>query len=48
MRDSDALVDRYPSEYLPAHVRFCSSAFDGPTDADQMQRWMEFSARPIC
>ena len=32
-----------PSEYLPAHVRFCSSAFDGPTDIGQMQRWMDFS-----
>jgi predicted TIM-barrel fold metal-dependent hydrolase len=45
MRDQTPWVDRYPSEYLPAHVRFCSSAFDGPTDAGQMQRWMEFSAK---
>ena len=33
MRDQTPWVDRYPSEYLPGHVRFCSSAFDGPTDA---------------
>ena len=45
MRDQTPWVDHYPSEYLPAHVRFCSSAFDGPTDAGQMQRWMEFSAK---
>jgi uncharacterized protein len=45
MRDQTPWVDRYPSEYLPAHVRFCSSAFDGSTDAGQMQRWMEFSGK---
>jgi uncharacterized protein len=45
MRDQTPWVDRYPSEYLPAHVRFCSSALDGPIDAGQMQRWMEFSAK---
>ena len=33
MRDQTPWVDRYPSEYLPGHVRFCSSAFDGPIDA---------------
>ena len=32
MRDQTPWVDRYPSEYLPDHVRFCSSALDGPTD----------------
>jgi hypothetical protein len=35
MRDQTPWVDRYPSEYLPGHVRFCSSAFDGPVDAGQ-------------
>jgi predicted TIM-barrel fold metal-dependent hydrolase len=45
MRDQTPWVDRYPSEYLAAHVRFCSSAFDGPTDPGQMQRWMEFSGK---
>ena len=35
MRDQTPWVDRYPSEYLPDHVRFCSSAFDGPTDESQ-------------
>jgi uncharacterized protein len=33
-------VDRYPSEYLRDHVRFCSSAFDGPTDESLVERWM--------
>lgn len=43
MRDQTPWVDRYPSEYLRAHVRFCSSAFDGPVDTGQMPRWMDFS-----
>ena len=43
MRDQTPWVDRYPSEYLRSHVRFCASAFDGPSDAVQMQRWMDFS-----
>jgi predicted TIM-barrel fold metal-dependent hydrolase len=43
MRYQTPWVDHYPSEYLPAHVRFCSSAFDGPTDVGQMQRWMDFT-----
>lgn len=42
-RDQTPWVDRYPSQYLKDHVRFCSSAFDGPTDLSQAQRWMEFS-----
>jgi predicted TIM-barrel fold metal-dependent hydrolase len=45
MRDQTPWVDRYPSEYLPAHVRFCSSAFDGPIDMNQMARWMDFSGK---
>jgi predicted TIM-barrel fold metal-dependent hydrolase len=45
MRDQTPWVDRYPSDYLPAHVRFCSSSFDGPTDLSQTQRWMEFSGK---
>jgi predicted TIM-barrel fold metal-dependent hydrolase len=43
MRDQTPWVDRYPSEYLSGHVRFCSTAFDGPGVAGQMQRWMDFS-----
>ena len=43
MRDQTPWVDRYPSEYLRDHVRFCSSAFDGPTDASQAERWMDFT-----
>jgi len=43
MRDQTPWVDRYPSEYLRDHVRFCSSAFDGPTDAGQAERWLDFS-----
>ena len=35
MRDQTPWVDRYPSEYLPGHVRFCSSAFDGPIEVGQ-------------
>jgi predicted TIM-barrel fold metal-dependent hydrolase len=45
MRDQTPWVDRYPSDYLPTHVRFCSSSFDGPTDPGQAQRWMEFSGK---
>jgi predicted TIM-barrel fold metal-dependent hydrolase len=49
MRDQTPWVDRYPSEYLPSHVRFCSSAFDGPLEdgqvPTQMQRWMDFSSK---
>jgi predicted TIM-barrel fold metal-dependent hydrolase len=45
MRDQTPWVDRYPSDYLPAHVRFCSSSFDGPTDPGQTQRWMQFSGK---
>jgi uncharacterized protein len=43
MRDQTPWVDRYPSEYLRDHVRFCSSAFDGPTDPNLAERWMEFT-----
>ncbi|EID08914.1 amidohydrolase family protein [Mycolicibacterium phlei] len=43
MRDQTPWVDRYPSEYLRDHVRFCSSAFDGPTDAALTERWMDFT-----
>jgi predicted TIM-barrel fold metal-dependent hydrolase len=43
MRDQTPWVDRYPSEYLRDHVRFCSSAFDGPTDASQAERWLDFT-----
>jgi uncharacterized protein len=43
MRDQTPWVDRYPSEYLPDHVRFCSSAFDGPVEVDTMGRWMDFT-----
>jgi predicted TIM-barrel fold metal-dependent hydrolase len=46
MRDQTPWVDRYPSEYLPGHVRFCSSALDGPTDPGQMRRWMDFTSSP--
>jgi predicted TIM-barrel fold metal-dependent hydrolase len=42
MRDQTPWVDRLPSAYLPDHVRFCSSAFDGPTDSGQTARWMAF------
>jgi predicted TIM-barrel fold metal-dependent hydrolase len=45
MRDQTPWVDRYPSEYLPDHVRFCSSAFDGPLDSSQTQRWMDFTGK---
>ena len=45
MRDQTPWVDRYPSEYLPGHVRFCSSAFDGPTETGKMQRWMDFTGK---
>lgn len=45
MRDQTPWVDRYPSEYLAEHVRFCSSALDGPTDPADASRWMEFSDR---
>jgi len=48
MRDQTPWVDRYPSEYLPRHVRFCSSAFDGPLEggeAGQMQRWMDMTGK---
>lgn len=45
MRDQTPWVDRYPSEYLPGHVRFCSSAFDGAPDVGQAQRWMDFSEK---
>jgi predicted TIM-barrel fold metal-dependent hydrolase len=43
MHDQTPWVERYPSEYLRDHVRFCSSAFDGPTDENIVERWMEFS-----
>jgi hypothetical protein len=41
MRDQTPWVDRYPGEYLRDHVRFCSSAFDGPTDATLAERWLD-------
>jgi predicted TIM-barrel fold metal-dependent hydrolase len=43
MRDQTPWVDRYPSEYLRDHVRFCSSALDGPTDARHAERWLNFT-----
>jgi predicted TIM-barrel fold metal-dependent hydrolase len=43
MRDQTPWVDRYPSEYLRDHVRYCSSALDGPTDPAQSERWMDFT-----
>ena len=43
MRDQTPWVDRYPSEYLPDHVRYCSSALDGPTDESQAERWLDFT-----
>jgi uncharacterized protein len=43
MRYQTPWVDRYPSEYLRDHVRFCSSAFDGPTEHSQARRWMDFT-----
>jgi predicted TIM-barrel fold metal-dependent hydrolase len=43
MRDQTPWVDRYPSEYLARHVRFCSSAFDGPTDQGRAERWLELT-----
>ena len=43
MRDQTPWVDRYPSEYLPDHVRYCSSALDGPTDDSQAERWLDFT-----
>ncbi|MCP9273033.1 amidohydrolase family protein [Mycolicibacterium arenosum] len=45
MRDQTPWVDRHPSEYLTEHVRFCSSALDGPTDPADASRWMEFTGR---
>jgi len=45
MRDQTPWVDRYPSDYLPDHVRFCTSSLDGPTDLGQTQRWMDFSGK---
>src|ERR1700755_308368 len=35
MRDQTPWVDRYPSEYLPNHVRYCTTAFDCSTRAGQ-------------
>ncbi|MGB8404252.1 MAG: amidohydrolase family protein [Mycobacterium sp.] len=43
MRDQTPWVDRLPSEYLAAHVRFCSSSIDGPTEPHQAERWMGFT-----
>ena len=43
MRDQTPWVDRHPSEYLRDHVRFCSSAFDGPTDPALAERWLNFT-----
>jgi predicted TIM-barrel fold metal-dependent hydrolase len=43
MRDQTPWVDQYPSSYLRDHVRFCSSAFDGPTNPDVAQRWLKFT-----
>jgi uncharacterized protein len=43
MRDQTPWVDRPPSEYLADHVRFCSSALDGPTDTADASRWMDFT-----
>jgi predicted TIM-barrel fold metal-dependent hydrolase len=45
MRDQTPWVDRYPSEYLPGHVRFCSSAFDGPIETGKMRQWMDFTGK---
>jgi predicted TIM-barrel fold metal-dependent hydrolase len=36
-------VQRAPSSYLRDHVRFCSSAFDGPPDPRDAARWLEVS-----
>lgn len=43
MRDQTPWVDRYPSQYLRDHVRFCSSALDGPTDPSATERWMDYT-----
>lgn len=45
MRDQTPWVEKFPSEYLPAHVRFCSSALDGPTEPALVERWMDFSSK---
>ena len=43
MRDQTPWVDKHPSKYLREHVRFCSSAFDGPTERKHAARWLDFS-----
>jgi predicted TIM-barrel fold metal-dependent hydrolase len=43
MRDQTPWVDRYPSAYLRDHVRFCSSALDGPTDTALTERWLDYT-----
>lgn len=43
MRDQTPWVDRYPSQYLRDHVRFCTSALDGPTDTTLTERWMDYT-----
>jgi predicted TIM-barrel fold metal-dependent hydrolase len=44
-RDQTPWVDRYPTEYLREHVRFCTSALDGPTDTANACQWMNFTDR---
>jgi predicted TIM-barrel fold metal-dependent hydrolase len=45
MRDQTPWVNRFPSEYLRDHVRFCSSALDGPTDESQVEQWLDFTSK---
>lgn len=37
LRDQTPWMEKFPSEYLADHVRFCASSLDGPTDAGQAE-----------
>jgi predicted TIM-barrel fold metal-dependent hydrolase len=43
MRDQTPWVDRFPSEYLSEHVRYCASVLDGPTDTGQTEGWLDLT-----
>jgi predicted TIM-barrel fold metal-dependent hydrolase len=45
MRDQTPWVDRYPSEYLRDHVRFCFEPHEGPTASAMTSDWLALGGK---
>ena len=40
-RDQTPWIEHYPSEYLAAQVRFCTSRLEGPSRPEMTAEWLE-------